>query len=145
MNEAYTLLKQVANKPKAVAKKDESSLFCELLCLKLRALDNETREVAMHEIHNVMFNLKRPTISPTYWSQPHIYQQPGYSGYLYPNRSQTPDASSNDGSVISVSTPCPPQHNTPTVPPTPQTILTNVDESDVPVNSTADFFTTFKI
>lgn len=54
MDEAYNFLKQVATKPK-----DESSLFCELLCSKLRALDNETREIAMHEINNLMFNLKR--------------------------------------------------------------------------------------
>lgn len=57
MDEAFALLKQVANKPKSA--KDEISLFCELLCLKLRALDDDTREIAMHEINNLMFNIKK--------------------------------------------------------------------------------------
>ncbi|GBN23771.1 hypothetical protein AVEN_104383-1 [Araneus ventricosus] len=56
MNEAYLLLKQVASKPKVA--KDESQLFCDLLCLKLRALDEDTRERAMYEMNNLMFRFK---------------------------------------------------------------------------------------
>ncbi|KAB0793429.1 hypothetical protein PPYR_13049 [Photinus pyralis] len=101
MNDAFTLLKQVANKPKAVETKDESSLFCELLILKLRALDNETRELAMHDIDNLMFSYKKSTSQPPYWSQ--IYQQPGSNAHSFSHsRSQTP-ASSHTGSVHSAS------------------------------------------
>ncbi|GBM59463.1 hypothetical protein AVEN_131037-1 [Araneus ventricosus] len=50
MNEAYLLLKQVAAKPKAA--EDGSQIFCDLLCLKLRALDGDTRERAKYEMNN---------------------------------------------------------------------------------------------
>lgn len=58
MDDAYGFLKQVANKPKST--KDESELFCDLLCVKLRALDEDTRANAMHEINNLMFNYRKP-------------------------------------------------------------------------------------
>lgn len=59
MDEAYHFLKQVATKPKPP--KDVSQLFCDLLCSKLQAMDEDKREIAMHEIDNVMFRLRNPS------------------------------------------------------------------------------------
>lgn len=58
MDEAYDFLKQVAKKTKST--KNESALFCELLCVKLQALDEDTRANAMHDINNLMFNYRKP-------------------------------------------------------------------------------------
>ncbi|XKL63544.1 hypothetical protein PGB90_005908 [Kerria lacca] len=107
MGEAYNLLKQVANKGKTTAAKDESSLFCDLLCLKLRALDDDTRELAMHQINNLMFSFKKLTISQPYWCHPYMYQQPGSSAHDFSygrSRSVTPGALSVDRSENSLST-----------------------------------------
>lgn len=54
MEEAYRILKNVSEKPD----KDECSLYAELLAKKLRALDENTREIVMHEISNLMFHAK---------------------------------------------------------------------------------------
>ncbi|XP_017303827.2 uncharacterized protein LOC108253757 [Diaphorina citri] len=140
MSEAYTLLKQVANKPKAEATKDESSLFCELLCLKLRALDNETRELAMHEINNLMFSLKKSNPQPSYWSHSHTYQQPrSTDNSLSESRSQTPGALSNPGSEFSVL--C---LNNSTEQPIEVNTLTSFTEKDASMTTTADFYSNFQ-
>ncbi|XP_061717034.1 uncharacterized protein LOC133524892 [Cydia pomonella] len=55
MDEAYTYLKQLGQ----TSRKDVSSLYCDLLAEKLRGLQDDTREVAMLEIDNLVFNLKR--------------------------------------------------------------------------------------
>ncbi|CAL1262904.1 unnamed protein product [Larinioides sclopetarius] len=52
MNEAYLILKQVAAKPKMP--KDESQIFSDLMCLKLRTLDEDTRKRAMNEINKLI-------------------------------------------------------------------------------------------
>jgi hypothetical protein len=54
MEEAYRILKNVSEKPD----KDECSLYAELLAKKLRALDENMREIVMHEINNLMFHAK---------------------------------------------------------------------------------------
>ncbi|XP_014245539.1 uncharacterized protein LOC106664372 [Cimex lectularius] len=82
-----SLFEHVANKSKPA--NDECSLFCDLLCLKLKALDDDTREIAMHEINNLMFNFKIPKLRQSYWSYTHNYRQP---------RRANPVESSVDGS-----------------------------------------------
>ncbi|CAK1543826.1 unnamed protein product [Leptosia nina] len=37
---------------------DESDLYCQLLAKKLKKLDENQREIAMHEINNIVFRLK---------------------------------------------------------------------------------------
>lgn len=80
IEEAHRCLKQIAasklQKPRA--EKDESQLFCDLLCLKLRALNEETRERAMLEINNLMFYLKRESASNIPAEPSPYHQQPGY-------------------------------------------------------------------
>lgn len=73
MDDAYGFLKQVANKPKST--KDESELFCDLLCVKLRALDEDTRANAMHDINNLMFNYRKP-INSNYLLQNNTFVRP---------------------------------------------------------------------
>lgn len=53
MNEAYNYLKDMRNKPD-----DNCSLFSELLCQKLRALDENMSNIAMHEIDCLMFRFR---------------------------------------------------------------------------------------
>jgi len=55
MEDAYNILKKVSAEPS----RDECSLYAELLANKLRALDENTRETAMHEIDNYLYGLKR--------------------------------------------------------------------------------------
>lgn len=58
---------------------NEISLFCELLCLKLRAMDDDTREIAMHEINNFMFYFKNSRRQ-----QDQNYKQPVYFQSVVP-------------------------------------------------------------
>lgn len=142
MDEAYTLLKQVANKPKAA--KDESSLFCNLLCLKLKALDDDTREIAMHEINNLMFNLKKPKIQKPYWSYTHNYQQPGYFANTVPRgRGVNPVESSVDGSENSFSSCASSGHNPPATT-TPQ-CGSNDNQFEMPCRNAAEYLHTFNV
>lgn len=60
MNEAYHILKIMSEKPDS----DECSLYTELLCKKLRALNENTREIAMYEIDNIMYRLKQQQNRP---------------------------------------------------------------------------------
>lgn len=55
MDEAYKYFKQLTQKPN----QDECSLYTELLCKKLRGMQEKTREVAMLEIDKIIFNLKQ--------------------------------------------------------------------------------------
>lgn len=51
MEDAYNILKKVSAEPS----RDECSLYAEFLANKLRALDENTREIAMHEIDNYLY------------------------------------------------------------------------------------------
>jgi len=55
MEDAYNILKKVSAEPI----RDECSLYAELIVKKLKALDENTRETAMHEIDNYLYGLKR--------------------------------------------------------------------------------------
>lgn len=141
MDEAYTLLKKVANKPKA--DKDESSLFCDLLCLKLKALDDNTREIAMHEINNLLFNLKKPNIQQPYWSYPRN-NQPGYFTNTVPlSRSVTPIMSPVDVSQHSFSS-CGSVGNNPVATNTQQ-CSSDDSQIEIPCRSVAEYVQNFNI
>lgn len=62
MDEAYNYMKSMRAKPA----EDACSLFTELLCQKLRALDDVMREIAMHEIDCIMFRFKQQQHSLSY-------------------------------------------------------------------------------
>lgn len=51
MDEAYHILKIMSEKSDS----DECFLYTELLCKKLRVLNENTREIAMYEIDNIMY------------------------------------------------------------------------------------------
>jgi hypothetical protein len=72
MEEAYRILKNVSEKPD----KDECSLYAELLAKKLRALDEDTREIVMHEINNLMFHAKMRKQNPQSLKEP-LSSHPG--------------------------------------------------------------------
>lgn len=49
--------------------KDQCKLFTDLLCERLRHFDDYTRDIAMHEIDNIIFRLKNPNyVSSTVFS-----------------------------------------------------------------------------
>ena len=54
MEEAYRILRKMCERPA----KDECSLYAELLAKKLRALDDNKREIVMHEISDLLFRAK---------------------------------------------------------------------------------------
>jgi hypothetical protein len=54
VEEAYQILRKMCERPA----KDECSLYAELLAKKLRALDENRREIVMHEISDLMFRAK---------------------------------------------------------------------------------------
>jgi len=60
MEKAYKMFKNVSEKPD----EDECSLYAELIAKKLRALDENMREIVMHEINNLMFRAKMQKPSP---------------------------------------------------------------------------------
>lgn len=60
MEKAYRMFKNVSEKPD----EDECSLYAELIAKKLRALDENTREIVMHEINNLMFHARMQKQSP---------------------------------------------------------------------------------
>jgi hypothetical protein len=60
MEKAYKMFKNVSEKPDD----DECSLYAELIAKKLRALDENTREIVMHEINNLMFRARMQKQSP---------------------------------------------------------------------------------
>lgn len=95
MEEAYRILKNVSEKPD----KDECSLYAELLAKKLRALDENTREIVMHEINNLMFHAKMRKRNPQSLQAPFS----GHPGGLY---SATPAVDTYNNHSFSF-----PQHN----------------------------------
>jgi hypothetical protein len=54
VEEAYQILRKMCERPA----KDECSLYAELLAKKLRALEDNKREIVMHEISDLMFRTK---------------------------------------------------------------------------------------
>ena len=54
VEEAYRILRKMCERPA----KDECSLYAELLAKKLRALDDNKREIVMHEISDLLFRAK---------------------------------------------------------------------------------------
>jgi hypothetical protein len=54
VEKAYQILRKMCERPD----KDECSLYAELLAKKLRALDENKREIVMHEISDLMFRAK---------------------------------------------------------------------------------------
>lgn len=56
IDEAYSILKDLTAKP---PEKEECAMFCDLLCFKLKALHENNREAAMHEIDNIMYRIKQ--------------------------------------------------------------------------------------
>lgn len=71
VEKAYQILRNTCERPS----KDECSLYAELLARKLRALDENTREIVMHEISDLMFRAKMrnqnfPSLSSPYSSAP---------------------------------------------------------------------------
>jgi chromosomal replication initiation ATPase DnaA len=54
VEEAYQILRKMCER----AAKDECSLYAELLANKLRALEDNKREIVMHEISDLMFRAK---------------------------------------------------------------------------------------
>lgn len=65
MDEAYNILKKASEEQSP----DISSLYAELLAKKLRDFDDNTREIAMHDIDNYLFNLKHNRTQPNYLPQ----------------------------------------------------------------------------
>jgi hypothetical protein len=52
--EAFHILRKMCERPA----KDECSLYAELLAKRLRAIDDNKREIVMHEISDLMFRAK---------------------------------------------------------------------------------------
>lgn len=69
-DEAFTFLKQLSQSPV----KTKCSLFTDLLCVKLQALNEQKQDIAMMEIDNIMFRLK--------YSVDKMVQPPSYHHYL---------------------------------------------------------------
>lgn len=70
MDEAVTYLKKATSEKRDM---DEYDLYGQLLAKKLRKLDEHQRDVAMHEIDNIMFRAKMqsgPSQSRSYSSSP---------------------------------------------------------------------------
>ncbi|XP_067215180.1 uncharacterized protein [Linepithema humile] len=92
MTEAFKILKTVAKKHKKTEplEKDQCALYADLLCSKLRSFDENLREIAMLEIYNLLFRLKKQNMSSQ--QQPHYQYNitPGYAqNYSQPLHSTT--------------------------------------------------------
>lgn len=57
MDEVYSIIKK-AYEPNQGNKMDECSLYTNLPAVKLRALDQKTRDILMHDIDNLYFRAK---------------------------------------------------------------------------------------
>lgn len=73
LNEAYEHLKKAEETPK----KDDCSLYGDLLARKLRSLDENTREYAMLEIDKMIYELKQQTRSAS--NVPYQFQNFNYN------------------------------------------------------------------
>lgn len=98
MDEAYNILKKASMEPS----RDKCSLYSELLEQKLRDFDDNTREIAMHEIDNYLFHLKRNRSHINYLS--HISQENAQSNQIPPFPYPT---ANTQRSSTSISTPLP--------------------------------------
>lgn len=58
IDDAYSLMKKVCEQPTNIPEKDECSLYAELLAIKLRSFDANTRGILMHEIDRLIFSAK---------------------------------------------------------------------------------------
>lgn len=137
MDEAYLFFKNVAAKHKVA--KDQSSMFCDLLCYKLRALDDDTREIAMHEIDNLMFRFKnasKQTNMPIHNYYPGYFQSYAQGHAMNQNQDQ-PIYGSGDSSTSHASQP-----HTPSNPCTPRPDL-NQDQIEEHCPSVADLIINF--
>jgi hypothetical protein len=67
VEEAYRILRKMCESPA----KDECSLYAELLAKKLRALDDNKREIVMHEISDLMFRAKMQNQNIRSLASPH--------------------------------------------------------------------------
>ena len=57
MDEAFKVLKNLSEAQ--TVPRDNCTVYGELFVLKLRNLDERTREIAMHEVDNIMFRLSQ--------------------------------------------------------------------------------------
>lgn len=88
MDDAYSLMKKVCEQPSEVAETDECTLYANLLAVKLRSLDENTRGMLMHDIDNLYFHAKYKKQS-TGLTSISSHQQLG-SGYPNSNLSINP-------------------------------------------------------
>lgn len=73
MDDAYSLMKKVCEQPINIPEKDECSLYADLLAIKLRSFDENTRGILMHEIDRLIFSAKYQNQVP---SQLNYFPQP---------------------------------------------------------------------
>lgn len=104
LNKTLKLIKAaVQESSNAKGSKDQCKLYTDLLCERLRAFDDYTRDIAMHEIDNIIFRLKNPAyVSSSVFSsnsQSHELTEPLYVSTLpefsptHSNGSQPPSPS----------------------------------------------------
>jgi len=58
MDDAYSIMKKVCEQPSEVAETDECTLNANLLAVKLRSMDENTRGILMHDMDNLYFHAK---------------------------------------------------------------------------------------
>jgi hypothetical protein len=85
VEEAYQILRKMCERPA----KDECSLYAELLAKKLRALDDNKREIVMHEISDLLFHAKMQNQNYRSLASPHSNAPRGlhFTAPTYPPRS----------------------------------------------------------
>lgn len=71
MDNACKIMKGLTEKPL----KDDCSVYADLLARKLRKFDEQTREILMHEIDNLIFRTKRGLLNRTQSYSPGLYHQ----------------------------------------------------------------------
>jgi len=90
-DEALTFLKQLSQS----SAKTKCSLFTDLLCVKLQALNEQKQDIAMMEIDNIMFRIKysvdKMVQPPSYHYQSNSF--PKYSPHLLNDNYSTASAS----------------------------------------------------
>ncbi|CAI6370570.1 unnamed protein product [Macrosiphum euphorbiae] len=58
MDDAYSIMKKVCEQPSEVTETDECIPYANLLAVKLRSLDENTRGILMNDIDNLYFHAK---------------------------------------------------------------------------------------
>jgi len=71
MIDACKIMKSVTEKPL----KDDCSVYADLLARKLRKFDEQTREILMHDIDNLIFRTKKGLLNRTQSYSPGLYHQ----------------------------------------------------------------------